>query len=92
MLSCTDLFKIPQAQFLISLTNERLSNEMKITVITLHGRFRKHLTRFRSEKSEMYHWRIQDFPEVGRQPSGGCQHTILRNFPQNYMKLKEFGS
>ena len=92
MLSCTDLFKIPQAQFLISLTNERLSNEMKITVITLHGRFRKHLTRFRSEKSEMYHWRIQDFPEVGRQPSGGMPTYNFAKFSQKLHKLNEFGS
>ena len=41
-----------------------------------------------------YQWRIQDFPEVGRQLSegrGGCQHNILPNFPKNCMKLKEFG-
>ena len=27
----------------------------------------------------------------GCQPSGGCQSTILPNFPKNSMKLKEFG-
>ena len=27
----------------------------------------------------------------GRQPSGGCQPTILPNFPKNYIKLKGFG-
>ena len=38
-------------------------------------------------------WRIQDFPEVGRQLPGGegCQHMVLQNFPKNCMKLKEFG-
>ena len=31
-------------------------------------------------------------PRRGRQLSGGgCQHTILPNFPKNCMKLKEFG-
>ena len=36
-------------------------------------------------------WRIQDFPEEGRQLPGGRQHTILPNFPKNCMKLKEYG-
>ena len=36
-------------------------------------------------------WRIQDFVEVGGHPSRGRQHTILPKFPQNCMKLKEFG-
>ena len=39
-------------------------------------------------------WRIHDFPEVGgANPRGGGwrQHKILPNFPQNCMKLKEFG-
>ena len=37
-------------------------------------------------------WRIQDFPEEGAPTlQGGCQHTILPNFPKNCMKLKEFG-
>ena len=32
------------------------------------------------------------FPHGGRcQPYRGYQHKILPNFPQNYMKLKEFG-
>ena len=42
-----------------------------------------------------YQWRIQDFPDVGRQLSGGGgrgEHTILPNFPKNCMKLREFGS
>ena len=43
-------------------------------------------------------WRIQDFPKVGRQSSRKShpsrrrrQHTILPDFPENCMKLKEFG-
>ena len=38
-------------------------------------------------------WRIQDFSEVGAPtpPGEGRQHTILRNFPKNCTKLKEFG-
>ena len=37
-------------------------------------------------------WRIQDFPEEGAPTlQGGRQHTILPNFPENCMKLKEFG-
>ena len=36
--------------------------------------------------------RIQNFPEVGTQPGGGGQHTILPNFPKNCMKLNEFVS
>ena len=37
-------------------------------------------------------WRIQDFPEEGAPtPQGGRQHTILPIFPENCMKLKEFG-
>ena len=32
------------------------------------------------------------FPRGGGANSpGGCQHTILPNFPKNCMKLKEFG-
>ena len=33
------------------------------------------------------------FPRGGgaNSPGGGRQHTILLNFPQNCMKLKEFG-
>ena len=38
-----------------------------------------------------YQLRVQNFPEVGRQPSRERQHTILSKFPQNCMKLKEFG-
>ena len=34
-------------------------------------------------------WRIQDFPQVGAWTLQG--HIVLRNFPQNCMKLKEFG-
>ena len=34
-------------------------------------------------------WRIQDFPEGGREPSRGGVNTP--NFPENCMKLKEFG-
>ena len=36
-------------------------------------------------------WRIQDFPEEGRQLSGGGgrQDTILLKFPENCMKLKK---
>ena len=37
-------------------------------------------------------WRIQDFPEEGAPtPQGGRQHMILPIFPENCMKLKEFG-
>ena len=40
----------------------------------------------------MQQWRIQDFPEEGAPtPQGARQHTILLNFPKNYIKLKEFG-
>ena len=41
----------------------------------------------------LFQWWIQDFPDEGAPiPSlGGRQHTILPNFPQNCMKLKEFG-
>ena len=42
-------------------------------------------------KNILNQWQIQDFPQVGRQPSRGRQHTILPNFPTNCMKLKEFG-
>ena len=42
--------------------------------------------------SNIHQWRIQDFPKEGvPTPQGGHQHTILPNFPQNCMKLKEFG-
>ena len=34
-------------------------------------------------------WRIQDFPEGGREPSRGGVNTP--NFPENCMKSKEFG-
>ena len=34
-------------------------------------------------------WRIS--PRWGCQLSRGRQHTILLNFPKNWMKLKEFG-
>ena len=34
-------------------------------------------------------WRIQDFPEGGREPSRGGMNTP--NFPENCMKSKEFG-
>ena len=38
----------------------------------------------------MWHqWRIQDFPEGGREPSRGGVNTP--NFPENCMKSKEFG-
>ena len=40
------------------------------------------------------HWpqrRIQDFPSGGANSPGGRQYTILPNFPENCMKLKEFG-
>ena len=30
-------------------------------------------------------------PRRGANSPGGCQHTILPNFPKNCMKLKEFG-
>ena len=46
------------------------------------------------EKTEVdtSQWRIQDFPEVGHQPSGGGANIrFYPNFPQNRMKLKEFG-
>ena len=36
-------------------------------------------------------WRIQDFTEVGAPTLRGWQDTILPNFPQNCMKLREFG-
>ena len=36
-------------------------------------------------------WRILDLPEEGRQLPGGRQHMSLPNFPENCMKLKEFG-
>ena len=36
-----------------------------------------------------YQWRIQDFPEGGREPSRGGVNTP--NFPENCMKSKEFG-
>ena len=39
----------------------------------------------RKLNGEINQWRIQDFPEVGR------QHTILPNFPKNCMTLKKFG-
>ena len=38
---------------------------------------------------EGYQWRIQDFPEGGREPSRGGVNTP--NFPENCMKSKEFG-
>ena len=34
-------------------------------------------------------WRIQDFPEGGREPSRGGVN--MPNFPENCMKSKEFG-
>ena len=34
-------------------------------------------------------WRIQDFPEMGPEPSRGGVNTP--NFPENCMKSKEFG-
>ena len=37
----------------------------------------------------MLQWRIQDFPEGGREPSSGGVNTP--NFPENCMKSKEFG-
>ena len=37
-------------------------------------------------------WRIQDFPEEGRQPqSGGTNLLFGQKFPENCMKMKEFG-
>ena len=36
-----------------------------------------------------HQWRIQDFPEGGREPSRGGVNTP--NFPENCMKSKEFG-
>ena len=39
-----------------------------------------------------HQWRIQDFPEEGGANSpGGRQHMTLPYFPENCMKLKEFG-
>ena len=38
---------------------------------------------------EQVQWRIQDFPEGGREPSRGGVNTP--NFPKNCMKSKEFG-
>ena len=31
------------------------------------------------------------FSQGAPTPQGGCQHMILPNFPENCMKLKEFG-
>ena len=45
-----------------------------------------HIRARHTNERKYFQWRIQDFPEVGR------QHTILPNFPKNGMKLKEFGS
>ena len=47
-----------------------------------------------AEEGGWVQWRTQDLPEVGAPTlgGGGCQHTILPNFPQNCMKSKEFGS
>ena len=42
-----------------------------------------------SLKSITLQWRIQDFPEGGREPSRGGVNTP--NFPENCMKSKEFG-
>ena len=42
--------------------------------------------------SVTFQWRIQDFPQVGVPTlQEGRQHTILPKFPENCMKLKEFG-
>ena len=40
-------------------------------------------------KMKEFQWRIQDFPEGGREPSRGGVNTP--NFPENCMKSKEFG-
>ena len=45
-------------------------------------------------RGDFMHFGVADpgFPRGwGCQLSGGCQHTILPNFPKNCMKLKEFG-
>ena len=42
-----------------------------------------------AESNYSYQWRIQDFPEGGREPSRGGVNTP--NFPENCMKSKEFG-
>ena len=53
--------------------------------------FKCHLN-YRSEFVRHMQWQIQDFPKVGVPTlQGGCQHTILSNFPKNCMKLNEFG-
>ena len=46
---------------------------------------------FRPVITELYtkQWRIQDFPEGGRERSRGGVNTP--NFPENCMKSKEFG-
>ena len=40
-------------------------------------------------EKDIKQWRIQDFPEGGREPSRGGVNTP--NFPENCMKSKEFG-
>ena len=62
----------------------------KSTTIQLLQRFYDPLLGF-VVRFSFSQWRMQDFPDVGRQPSRRRQHTILQKFPQNCMKLKEFG-
>ena len=57
-----------------------------VTMSSAYGRRRKDISFFTKTSGGS---RIS--PRRGRQLSRGCQHTILPNFPQNCMKLKEFG-
>ena len=53
---------------------------------SVRGRVSSSRTRFWTLPNQ---WRIQDFPEGGREPSRGGVNTP--NFPENCMKSKEFG-
>ena len=41
-----------------------------------------------SKYNGTFQWRMQDFPEVGAQTSGGGQHTILPNVPRKLHEIE----
>ena len=54
------------------------------------------LASFHNLHADRGQWRIQDFPEGGREPSRGGREPSrggvnTPNFPENCMKSKEFG-